>query len=74
MIKILKFLKIIQEVDNEERHNKGLKRLGKGCFTARRLNIFNPLSYVVLLVGVFLVILSEIYDTFTKMDNPFKWN
>ncbi len=29
-IKILKYLRIVQTVSNEERHKQGLKRLGRG--------------------------------------------
>ena len=32
MKELLKKLKIVQEVSNEQRHKAGLKRLGKGYF------------------------------------------
>jgi len=44
MKELLKKLKIVQEVSNEERHKLGLKRLGQGYFKAYRLNPLNPLS------------------------------
>lgn len=77
MRKLLKALRIIQTVSNEERHKQGLKRLGKGHFTAYRLNPFNPLSYlafiIILIVGVLMFGLVG-FRKETDGGNPFKWN
>ena len=52
MWKILNLLKIVQIVDNEERNDKGLERLGKGHFKAYRLNPLNPLSYILTIISI----------------------
>lgn len=72
MIKILKKLYITQEVSNKGRE----KKLGRGFSTARRLNPYNPLSYI---AAVIMIIFSFIggFITFIKesdFSNPFKWN
>lgn len=73
----LKALKIIQEVSNEERHKQGLKRLGRGFFKAHRLNPFNPLSYLTLvLILIFGILAFGFYGFWKEADasrNPFKW-
>jgi len=77
MRKILISLHIIQIVSNEERHKKGLKRLGRGYFEAHRINPYNPLSYIalilILIIGIlmfgFVGVLKEV-----DIKNPFKWN
>ena len=77
MRKILIFLKIIQVVSNERRHKDGLKRLGRGYFNAYRINPFNPLSYIaVLLILVVGILLFGIYGFWAQTDirNPFCWN
>ena len=77
MRKLLKKLKIIQTVSNEERKKQGLKHLGRGYFEAVRLNPYNPLSYltiiIVLVVGIFLF---GVYGFWKEVDiaNPFKWD
>jgi len=78
MRKILKTLKIIQEVSNEDRNRKGLKRLGRGYFIAHRLNPFNPLSYLTLiLILIFGIIAFGFYGFWKEAGtskNPFKWD
>ena len=77
MKNILKKLKVIQTISNEERHKKGLKRLGRGYFNAHRLNPYNPLSYFTLIIFiVFGIIAFGIYGFWKETDlrNPFKWN
>ena len=75
MKKLLKALKIVQIVSNEERNKNGLKRLGKGYFQAYRLNPYNPFSYVVVVIAVPIIILSfGFVGFFQKFENPFKWN
>lgn len=72
---ILKSLKIVQVVSNEERHKNGLKRLGKGYFNAYRFNPYNPLSYIVFIISIpILILLYGILGLFEKIYNPFKWN
>lgn len=77
MRKILKKLYIIQTVSNEERHKKGLKKLGRGFFNAHRLNPFNPLSYVLVVLAIpTLIILFGFVGMWKETDikNPFKWD
>ena len=73
MRKLLKQLNVIQEVSNEGRS----PRLGRGYFTAHRLNPFNPLSYIVFIIGFcFGILLFGIIGIWQEVDNknPFKWN
>lgn len=76
MKKLLISLRIVQTVSNEDRHKQGLKRLGKGHFTAYRFNPFNPLSYIALiiiyLVGVCMFGFIGFWEE-TEGANPFKW-
>ena len=75
--KILRQLKIVQVVSNEDRHKKGLKRLGRGYFDAYRLNPYNPLSYVavvVILIGGILMFGFVGFWQQTSTLNPFKWD
>ena len=75
MQKLLTLLKIVQIVSNEERQRNGLKRLGKGYFKAYRLNPYNPLSYVLVLIAIPIFILGYGFiGVFDKVDNVFKWN
>lgn len=75
MRKILIALKVVQVVDNRLRSKQGLKKIGKGHFQAYRLNPFNPLSYVFVLVAILLLlILYGVIGFFNKAENPFKWN
>lgn len=73
MKKLLKFLFVIQEVSNEGREPK----LGRGFFEARRLNPYNPLSYItvvlVLIVGILMFGFVGIWKE-TNLRNPFKWD
>lgn len=71
MRKLLKTLKIIQEVNNKN------KKLGRGFSTAIRLNPYNPLSYItIILVVVFGIIAFGLYGFWKEVDtrNPFKWS
>ena len=77
MRKILRFLRIIQTVSNEERHKKGLKRLGRGYFEAHRLNPYNPFSYITaILILVIGLLMFGVVGFWKEIDNinPFKWN
>lgn len=75
--KILKALRIIQEVSNDKRHKEGKKRLGRGYSTALRLNAFNPLSYLTLAlvipIGLLLFGIVGFWGQ-TDVRNPFKWD
>lgn len=73
MRKILKLLLVIQEVSNEGRSPK----LGKGYFTAHRLNPFNPLSYITFIAALAIgIVLFGFIGVWEQVDskNPFKWN
>lgn len=73
MRKILKSLLIIQEVSNKNRNPK----LGRGFFEARRLNPFNPLSYVTVVVAIIVgIVMFGFVGVWKEMDlkNPFKWD
>lgn len=77
MKKILKFLKVTQYVSNEERQKQGLKKLGRGFFTAHRMNPWNPLSYFIIIIVILVgIILFGIIGFWKHVDieNPFKWN
>lgn len=68
-------LKIVQVVSNELRHKQGLKRLGKGYFKAYRLNPFNPLSYILVVVTIpVILIMYGFVGSFEKAINPFRWD
>jgi len=71
MIKILKWLYILQEVSNKNR----VPKLGRGFMKAYRCNPYNPLSYV--FVAAFFVVALISYGVvgvFKKIKNPFKWD
>ena len=72
MIKILKYLFILQEVSNKDRKVK----LGRGFSTAIRMNPYNPLSYVVVCFNIIVGILMFGFVGFWNeiIKNPFKWN
>jgi predicted PurR-regulated permease PerM len=73
MRKLLKWLFIVQEVSNEGREPK----LGRGFFNARRLNPYNPLSYVIVVICLIAGILMFGFVGFwkeTDLRNPFKWD
>ena len=77
MREILKYLCIIQTVSNEERHNRGLKRLCRGFFNAYRFNPYNPLSYIAIIIILIVgILLFGFFGFWKKTDfpNPFKWN
>lgn len=77
MKKVLSFLRIIQTVSNEERHKKGLKRLGRGYFKAHRFNPYNPLSYLtIVLILIIGILMFGFYGFWKEIDiqNPFSWN
>jgi membrane protein insertase Oxa1/YidC/SpoIIIJ len=74
MKELLKKLKVVQEVSNEQRHKAGLKRLGKGYFKAYRLNPFNPLSYMLVVITIPVIItMYGFIGAYEKAMNPFKW-
>lgn len=69
--KILKFLYILQEIPNKDR------KLGRGFLTAYRINPYNPLSYIALLLIIIVGVLMFGFVGFwneTDKSNPFKWN
>ena len=75
--KILKYLKILQTVSNEQRHKQGLKRLGRGFFEAHRFNPYNPLSYIAIIIILIVGILMFGFVGFWKETttiNPFMWD
>lgn len=72
MIEFLQKIRVIQEIDNANR------KLGRGFLTARRLNPYNPLSYIGLIIAVILfipiVVINAIYESIIQFENPFKWD
>lgn len=75
MRKILVALKIVQIVDNEKRNKQGLKRIGKGYFMAYRLNPFNPLCYIIIIISIpILLLMYGFVGLFEKAVNPFQWD
>jgi len=68
---------ILQAVSNVGKTKKEKK--GKGYRTSSRLNPYNPLSYLFLIlavsIGLLLVGVIGVYSYFNSDDgNPFKWN
>lgn len=75
MKELLIKLKIVQVVSNEQRHKDGLKRLGKGYSKAYRLNPFNPLSYILVVLTIpVLLVMYGFVGLFEKATNPFIWD
>ena len=73
MKKFLKALYIIQEVSNKDRNPK----LGDGYNTASRLNPYNPLSYLtVIVMTIVWILMYGVVGFWKEVDkvNPFKWN
>lgn len=73
MKKFLKLLKIVQEIDNSNRE----KKMGRGFSKAYRLNPYNPLSYLTIILALIIGLLMFGFVGIRKeMDfsNPFKWN
>lgn len=73
MRKFLKKIWVLQEVSNKNRNPK----LGRGFFTARRLNPYNPLSYIVLIGAIIIgFIMFGVVGFWKETDikNPFKWD
>jgi hypothetical protein len=70
------FLRILQVRDNDERHEQGLERLGKGYSTAVRINSYNPLSYLFLILVLFIgIIMFGFVGVWKEINhNPFKWD
>lgn len=75
MEKIAIFLKILQVVSNEERKEQGLKTLGRGYFDAYRLNPYNPLCYLLIVIAIpILLILYGVIGFYKRIYNPFLWD
>ena len=75
--KTLEYLRILQTVSNEKRHEQGLKRLGRGYLEAHRFNPYNPLSYIALIIILIVGILMFGFVGFFKKIktlNVFKWD
>lgn len=73
MRKILEKLYIIQKVSNKGRNPK----LGRGFMEARRLNPYNPLSYIFFVCAVLVgLIMFGVVGFWKETDqrNPFKWD
>lgn len=71
---ILRKIKVLQVVSNDLRHKNGLKRLGKGWSEAYRLNPYNPVSYIGILISIFLgLFIFGFYGVWKNLRNPFKW-
>ena len=77
MRRILKFLRVIQFISNEERTKQGLPKLGRGFFEAHRLNPYNPLSYItVIIIIVIGIIMFGVVGFFKEIPTtkPFTWD
>lgn len=75
--KLLRFLKIVQTVNNHDRSKQGLKKLGRGYSKSHRLNPYNPLSYLTVIITIIVgTILFGITGFWKEVDhrNPFKWD
>lgn len=77
MRELLKAIGVLQSISNDKRHKNGLKKLGRGYCEAHRLNPFNPLSYLTIIIGVVLgLLLFGVVGFWKETDtkNPFKWD
>ena len=77
MKKFLIKIYVLQEVSNAERRINGLPKLGRGFIMAYRLNKWNPLSYVGVLLVLILGLLAYGFVgifTHAEIRNPFKWD
>lgn len=73
--KFLVKIKVVQIVSNTKRRKEGLHHLGKGYFEAHRLNPFNPLSYVFVIIAIPILLLAYGFiGLFDAICNPFKWD
>lgn len=71
----LQALKIVEIASNKERHKNGLKRLGRGYDHAYRLNPYNPLCYIIIVVAIPIIVLAYGFvGFFEKAYNPFVWD
>ena len=73
MKKLLIKLLIIQVIDNTKRKDK---ELGRGFTKAYRLNPWNPLSYVTIVIALLLgLVCFGVVGMWKEYDNknPFKW-
>ena len=74
----MKILRIIQVYDNttgKGRNKENMK--GRGYRKAYRLNPYNPLSYItIVVIAIMGVIMFGVVGIFEQTDNrnPFKWN
>ncbi len=71
MRKFLKYIYVLQEVPNKD------KKLGHGFSTAIRLNPYNPLGYLTIIIALVIGILMFGFVGFwkeTDLSNPFKWS
>ena len=73
MERFFKAIGVMQEVSNKGRETK----LGRGYFTAKRLNPYNPLSYLtVVILFIVGIIAYGVVGFWKDVDrrNPFKWD
>ncbi len=71
MKKFLKYIYVLQIVPNKDR------KLGKGYSQAIRLNPYNPLSYITIIVSIIIGVLMFGFVGFwneVDLRNPLKWN
>lgn len=75
MRKFLKFILVIQEKRIESKH--GNKKIGKIFRTYHRINPYNPLSYIsiviIVLVGILMFGFIGVWKE-VDLKNPFKWS
>ena len=70
MKKFLKYILVLQEIPNKD------QKLGRGYTKAIRLNPYNPLSYLSIIISFIIGILMFGFVGFWKevdLRNPFKW-
>lgn len=77
MRNFLKRIYVLQVIDNELRQENGQKKIGRGFSRAYRINPFNPLSYLVIVITLFFgITLFGLVGFWQQTDikNPFKWD
>lgn len=70
--RFLTFIFVLQEVSNKDRNPK----LGRGFTKARRINPYNPISYLILLAFLIIgILMFGFVGLWKEIDytNPLKW-
>lgn len=71
MKEFLKYIFVLQEVSNKNKTPK----LGRGFSKALRINPYNPLSYITIILYLIAgIIMFGVVGFWEEFKNPFKWD